>query len=93
MKLYQICYDLRSPGQNYLELYKAIKGYGNWAHPLESTWIIQTMQSASEVAQFLRKFMDANDGLLVTRWEGEAAWYNVNKEAGEWMRDAAAAAR
>lgn len=93
MKLYQICYDLRAPERNYEELYKAIRSYGNWAHPLESTWIVQTMQSASDVAQFLRKYTDANDGLLVTRWDGEAAWYNVNAEAGEWMKNAAVTAR
>jgi hypothetical protein len=89
MKKYQICYDLRAPGRNYEELYKAIRSYGHWAHPLESTWIIQTTQTASEIAKYLRQFMDANDGLIVTGWNGEAAWFNVNSEAGDWMKRAA----
>jgi hypothetical protein len=89
MKLYQICYDLRAPGRNYESLHEAIRSYGNWAHPLESTWIVRTMQSAQQVAEFLLRHMDPNDGLLVTRWQGEGAWVNVNTEASEWMKQAA----
>lgn len=42
MTLYNIDYDLRNPGRNYEPLYDAIKSYGQWAHPLDSMWIIET---------------------------------------------------
>ena len=44
-------YDLRSPGRNYDELYKAIKSYGVWAHITESTWFIK-INTFSKLSNF-----------------------------------------
>lgn len=40
-KIFLITYDLKEPGQDYSELYEAIKGLGDWQHPLESMWLVK----------------------------------------------------
>lgn len=70
-------YDLRSPGRNYDELYKAIKSYGVWAHITESTWFIKTTESCVQVRNKLLAHMDGNDRIFVAALTGVAAWSNV----------------
>lgn len=70
-------YDLRSPGRNYDELYKAIKSYGVWAHITESTWFIKTSESCVQVRDKLLAHMDGNDRIFVAALTGVAAWSNV----------------
>lgn len=86
MKTYQIDYDLRAPGRNYDALITAIKSYGTWCHALKSSWVIVTEQSASQVHAFLWQYMDRNDGLLVTRLTGEAAWTGLSSEVSDWLQ-------
>lgn len=85
MKVYQINYDLRKQ-RNYDDLYKRIKAYGTWCHALESTWLIATNQSAVQVRDYLQGAMDKDDGLLVTRLNGEAAWYGLSAEINQWLK-------
>lgn len=70
-------YDLRSPGRNYDELYKAIKSYSVWAHITESTWFIKTSESCVQVRDKLLAHMDGNDRIFVAVLTGAAAWSNV----------------
>jgi len=86
MKLYQITYDLRKQ-RDYKSLQDCIKAYGTWCRPLESTWIIATSESAIQVRDKLQAVMDADDGLLVTRLQGDAAWYGLSDVAANWLKD------
>ncbi|EML8047408.1 hypothetical protein WAA37_006300 [Pseudomonas aeruginosa] len=86
MKLYQIAYDLRKQ-RNYQALYDRIKAYGTWCRPLESTWIVATSQSATQVRDNLQAAMDADDGLLVTRLQGDAAWHGLAPEQAKWLQN------
>ena len=90
MKVYQINYDLRKQ-RNYEELYNKIKSYSKWSHPLESCWIVVTDKSAVEIRNDLQTVLDGDDGLLVTRLQGEAAWQKVrgdhNSEMTTWLKD------
>ena len=70
-------YDLRAPGRNYDDLYKAIKAYGVWAHITESTWFIKTNENCAQVRDKLLKHMDSNDRIFVAVLTGVAAWRNV----------------
>ena len=54
-----ITYDLCSPGRNYDDLYEKIKSYGTWAHICESTWIISTTDSCSDIRDNLKSVMTA----------------------------------
>ncbi|KZZ46930.1 hypothetical protein A3759_06195 [Thalassolituus sp. HI0120] len=84
MKVYQINYDLRKQ-RNYSALIDKIKSYKIWATPLESCWLIATNQSATQIRDNLATVMDNDDGLLVTRLHGEAAWRKLNHEKDSEM--------
>lgn len=84
MKVYQIDYDLRKE-RNYEALYERIKSYGTWCRALESTWLIATNQSATQIRDHLAGAMDSDDGLLVTRLQGEAAWRGLSQEKSNWL--------
>lgn len=70
-------YDLRAPGRNYDDLYKAIKAYGVWAHITESTWFVKTNENCAQVRDKLLAHMDSNDRIFVAALTGVAAWRNV----------------
>lgn len=81
-----IGYDLKTPGKDYNDLYKAIKSYGTWWHHLDSTWIISTSKTPKQVANDLRNHMDDNDNLLVIRVTNDpkyAGW--LPDKAWEWL--------
>ena len=84
MKVYQISYDLRKQ-RDYAALYERIKTY-HWCHPLESCWVIATQQSATQVRDNLVQVMDRDDGLMVTRLSGEAAWRNLGDQVSQWLK-------
>ena len=85
MSVYQVSYDLRKQ-RNYDALYERIKRYESWGHALESTWVIVTNQSAAQVRDNLKAVMDEDDGLLVTRLQGEAAWYGLGNGVPDWLK-------
>lgn len=84
MKVYQISYDLRKQ-RDYTALYERIKTY-HCCHPLESCWVIATQQSAMQVRDNLVQVMDRDDGLMVTRLNGEAAWRSLGDQVSRWLK-------
>ena len=81
-----ITYDLCSPGRNYDDLYEKIKSYGTWAHICESTWIISTTDSCSDIRDNLKSVIDSNDRLCVAALTGGAAWSNVLCKSN-WLKE------
>lgn len=71
-----VTYDLRAPGRNYDELYKALHAY-NYAKPTESTYVIRTDKTCAQVRDHLVAHIDANDRLFVAELTGVAAWNNA----------------
>lgn len=49
--------------------------------------MISTNQSAAQVRDYLKAVMDADDGLLVTRLQGEAAWYGLSDEVSAYLKN------
>jgi len=84
MACYIISYDLVSD-RDYESLYKAIKSYGTWAHITESTWAVVTNQNATQIRDYLLKFVDADDRIFVVRSGSAAAWKNVICK-NEWLK-------
>lgn len=74
MSVYIVGYDLNKPAQNYKDLIDALKAYGTWWHHLDSTWIIETNQTASAVRDNLAQYLDSNDELLVATIGAPGAW-------------------
>lgn len=74
---YIVSYDLNAPGKNYQALYNSIERIsgGAWCRPLESVWIIRSMQSATEIFNALKPSIDQSDRLLVCGLTGDYAGY------------------
>ena len=88
-KTYLITYDIKKPGQNYSELYTAIKNEGDWQHPLESTWVVKvgSFTTANNIYERLRPKIDQNDFLFVVEitkqdrqgWLAKTFWTWLNE--------------
>lgn len=86
--VYLITYDLRVPGRDYTSLYNTIKEYGDWQHPVESTWFISSNLPADDIYNHLFQFIDKNDRLLVIQvnqtnkqgWLAKSFWDWLNSK-------------
>jgi len=87
MPVYEISYDLNSKGQNYDELIKLIKSFGNWAHPLDSTWWIETYNKDSEdIYNVLDQALDSNDHIFITKITSDYYGYLPDK-FWKWLKE------
>lgn len=87
MAVYMVGYDLNKPLQNYAELIDAIKSYGTWWHHLDSTWIIETDDTAASVRDNLGQHIDGDDELLVATIKAPAAWKGFNEKGSGWLKE------
>lgn len=78
MSVYCVSYDLNQAGQNYNALYDELKKSPGWCHPLDSTWLISTGETAQQLSDRLRRHLDNNDTLLVI---------GVTKEYAGWLTE------
>lgn len=70
-----ISYDLRDPGQNYEKVIERIKQLGSWAKIHYSFWYVNSASTASQVVDFLKPALDANDRVyVVDATNNVAAW-------------------
>jgi hypothetical protein len=90
MTVYLITYDLNRPGQDYTKLHEAIRQCGEWCHPLESTWLVNTNMNATQISNWLLPHMDANDYLLVLLAGNDKAG-RIPTVAAEWANQRLAA--
>lgn len=87
MTTYMIGYDLLTPGQDYSDLHEAIKKLGSWWHCLDSTWLINSNQTATQIRDSLKPYLDRNDRLLVSTITRDAAWTGFNEGCSDWLKD------
>jgi hypothetical protein len=86
MKTYMITYDLNKPGQNYGQLYDAIKGVATgWLHPLNNIWLVVSPMSSAGLRDYLIPFVDGNDKLLVMEVGLDWASLNLGTFANGWL--------
>lgn len=85
MKVYQITCGLKQQN-NYQNLFSRINDCGYWCHPLESTWIITSTDSALQIRDRLAPALNHQDAIVVTRLQGEVAWQQLNKEVSIWLQ-------
>lgn len=85
--VYSISYDLNRPGQDYDDLYRAIKGLGNWCHPLDSTWFVVCNLTATQIRDRLKSASDYTDGILITTASAPAAWNGLSQEVSDWLNN------
>ncbi|BAN33970.1 hypothetical protein SCD_n00121 [Sulfuricella denitrificans skB26] len=87
MATYLITYDLNRPGQNYNDLFEAIKKIGIWWHCLDSTWIVKSNLTAAQVRDSLTPAIDNNDSLLVVVLSGVGAWTGLDDDCSSWLKN------
>lgn len=85
MSVYCVSYDLNKAGQNYNALYDELKKSPGWCHPLDSTWLISTRETAQQLSDRLRRHLDNNDTLLVIGVTKEYAGW-LQQTTWDWMR-------
>ncbi|BEA52155.1 MULTISPECIES: hypothetical protein [Enterobacteriaceae] len=85
MSVYCVSYDLNQAGQNYNALYDELKKSPGWCHPLDSTWLISTGETAQQLSDRLRRHLDNNDTLLVIGVTKEYAGW-LTQDTWDWMR-------
>jgi len=61
---YLVGYDLRAPGRNYEDLWARLRQLGG-VRILDSQWALANSASAMQIREDLRRFIDADDGLIV----------------------------
>ncbi|MBI4706379.1 MAG: hypothetical protein HY761_00435 [Candidatus Omnitrophica bacterium] len=84
MKAYTINYDLKAPNRNYDGLFVEIKKSPKWWHFLESTWIIATDETPSQIWNRLIANLDKNDYLLIIEVKDNVQGW-LPKEAWDWI--------
>jgi bifunctional pyridoxal-dependent enzyme with beta-cystathionase and maltose regulon repressor activities len=81
-------YDLNRPGQDYSELIKFLKSQQAWWHALDSTWIVVTPYTVSGLLDEIKRFIDANDDVLVVDVKGDWwASFGLSDEASNWLME------
>jgi hypothetical protein len=87
-RFYVISYDLKIPGRDYTSLYDAIKSYNEWQHPLESTWIVFSSDTANEISAKLRANgnMDNSDLLFVCALDIRDRQGWLDKSVWDWIK-------
>lgn len=85
MTVYCVSYDLNKAGQNYSALYDELKASPGWWHNLDSTWLVQTHESADQLCDRLLRHLDQNDRLLVIKVVRPFQGF-LTEKAWEWIR-------
>lgn len=87
MRIYNISYDLKKPGQNYTELFDELKNSPGWWHYLKSTWLVATNETASQLWDRISPAIDKNDRVLIIQVvnNNNAGW--LPQEAWDWINE------
>lgn len=83
--IYLITYDLNKKGQDYSELYKAIKELGDNIHPMDSVWFVESDNSAEEINKLLCDTVDENDLIFVSKMISNYAG-QLNDTDIDWIK-------
>ncbi|QWG13160.1 hypothetical protein KMZ29_26420 [Bradyrhizobium sediminis] len=90
MPLYMIGYDLHpSEGEKYGDLYTALEaiGSGGYWDCLDSTWLVITEKTPTQIRDELERYLKEGDRLLVMRYGEGAAWHGFKDDCQTWLED------
>lgn len=85
MNKYLITYDLKNRIKNYDSLYVAIKNLGTWWHYLDSTWIIKTNLTSSQIWGILAPHVTTIDRVLIIKIDTSDKWGWLTQDAWNWL--------
>jgi iron-sulfur cluster repair protein YtfE (RIC family) len=88
MATFVIGYDIHpTKNETYDELIKAIKKLGSWWHNLDSTWVVVSDSTASQIRDELKKHMYKDDQLLVVKSANVGSWFGFSESGSQWLKD------
>lgn len=87
MAVYMVGYDLNSEGKDYSGIKKVLKEYPKYWHHLDSTWLIKTDETPSQIVAKLKPHIDDNDSLLVIEVENSYQGW-LTEKAFKWIENA-----
>ena len=87
MKLLLVTYNLKNAGKDYSGFYNVLRDATLWWHYIDSTWLLKTSDSPSDLRGKLKPHMDEiADSLLIIEvndsyggWLPQKAWDWINK--------------
>lgn len=83
MTIYHVSYDLNKSGQNYQGLYDELMKTG-YCHYADSSWLLDTTETADQVWNRLSSRVDENDTVLVIKvTKSYQGW--LKKEFWDWL--------
>lgn len=85
MSVYLINYHLRKQ-RDETNLQERIRSLGTCHRVFESSWVIASDKSTTQIRDELARFIDRDGRLLVTRLQGEAAWRRLEVELSLWLK-------
>jgi hypothetical protein len=81
-----VTYDLKKTGKDYTSLYNILKTAPNWWHFMDSTWILQTIESVEVWNNKIKTVIDQNDLVLIVDITKRPRQGWLTKEAWDWIR-------
>lgn len=84
MATYIISYDLVK-SEDYAPLAEKLKSLGQWAKVVESTWIIVSGLSCTEIRDSISDVVDDSSKIIVVESASVGAWKNVLC-SNEWLK-------
>jgi hypothetical protein len=85
MPLYQISYDLNTPGQDYPALDAVIETSHDWNRILDSTWLVWTAETAEQLESRLLPAVHRDNRLFLSRVGADNAGWMPNGVWG-WVK-------
>lgn len=86
MANYLVAYDLNKSGQDYSGLIKHLESYPNHWHIQKSLWIVGPANSAYDVADRAKAFLDSNDDLIAQCLTEDSAWWGYDDAGSDWIK-------
>ncbi|AKU92768.1 hypothetical protein [Vulgatibacter incomptus] len=93
MALFLVGYDLiaktkkKRTETDYKPLYELLEKKGAYWHLLDSTWLLETKQTAENLRNELLQVLDGDDRILVINITTQsAAWSGFSEEGSEWIK-------
>ena len=78
MRTYLVSYDLAKPHLTKHVVAQAIMSFGSsWARPLEQTWYVRAEEDEDAIEQWLARFLDTDDGLVIQAVKDDAVMTNT----------------
>lgn len=86
MSKYLVDYVSDTPDKSYKDLTAAITKY-SWVSLGDSSWVVSTSFTASQIRDDLKRCIDGGDSLFVAEIEGGWASYHLPPNVAQWLKN------